>query len=106
MTRGFASRASISGHTRLVVILAHPVGHVRTPSALNSHFAAIGRDAVLVPMQVRPAALAAVVAEVVMQPEVTAFLQAASARGCATHPGLPMLTAQVPLLAEFVTGES
>jgi shikimate dehydrogenase len=56
-----ATRASISGHTRLVVILAHPVGHVRTPSALNAHFAAIGRDAVLVPMQVRPEDLAATV---------------------------------------------
>jgi shikimate dehydrogenase len=57
-----ATRASISGHTRLVVILAHPVGHVRTPAALNAHFAATGRDAVLVPMQVRPEDLAAVVA--------------------------------------------
>lgn len=53
MTGGFASRASISGHTRLVVILAHPVHHVRTPAAMNAHFAAIARDAVLVPMQVR-----------------------------------------------------
>ncbi len=59
--REVASRASIGGHTRLVVILAHPVGHVRTPGALNAHFAAIGRDAVLVPMQVRPEDLAATV---------------------------------------------
>lgn len=60
--REVASRASISGHTRLVVILAHPVGHVRTPAAMNAHFAAIARDAVLVPMQVRPEDLAEVVA--------------------------------------------
>ncbi len=60
--REFASRASISGHTRLVVILAHPVGHVRTPMAMNAHFAAIARDAVLVPMQVQPEDLAEVVA--------------------------------------------
>jgi shikimate dehydrogenase len=60
--REVATRASISGHTRLVVILAHPVGHVRTPSALNAHFAALGRDAVLVPMQVGPEDLSAVVA--------------------------------------------
>jgi shikimate dehydrogenase len=52
--RDLTTRASISGHTRLVVILAHPVSHVRTPAALNAHFAATGCDAVLVPMQVRP----------------------------------------------------
>jgi shikimate dehydrogenase len=59
--REVATRASISGHTRVVVILAHPVGHVRTPAALNAHFAATGRDAVLVPMQVRPEDLAELV---------------------------------------------
>jgi len=58
----FATRASISGHTKLVVILAHPVHHVRTPAAMNAHFAAIGRDAVLVPMQVRAEELSSVVA--------------------------------------------
>ncbi|WP_240791098.1 hypothetical protein [Roseomonas sp. AR75] len=35
---------------------------MRTPAALNAHFAASGRDAVLVPMQVRAEELAAVVA--------------------------------------------
>jgi shikimate dehydrogenase len=57
-----AARASINGHTRLVVILAHPIGHVRTPAEMNRHFAAIGRDAVLVPMQVLPEDLPAAVA--------------------------------------------
>jgi len=56
-----ASRASISGRTKLVVIIAHPVEHVRTPSAMNAHFAATGRDAVVVPMQVRPDDLGEVV---------------------------------------------
>jgi shikimate dehydrogenase len=55
------TRASISGHTRLVVILAHPIGHVRTPSVMNAHFADIRRDAVLVPMHVAPEELAGVV---------------------------------------------
>jgi shikimate dehydrogenase len=59
--RDLATRDSIGGQTRLVVILAHPVGHVRTPAAMNAHFAAIGSDAVLVPMQVRAADLAEVV---------------------------------------------
>jgi len=62
VTADLAARASISGHTRLVVILAHPVHHVRTPAAMNAHFAAIARDAVLVPMQVSPGDLAPVVA--------------------------------------------
>jgi shikimate dehydrogenase len=44
-------------------------------------------------------------AEVVMQPEVTAFLATAAALGCATHPGLPLLTEQIPILADFVTAQ-
>lgn len=47
-------RASISGHTALTVILAHPVAHVRTPQAMNAHSAAAGQDAVMVPLQVLP----------------------------------------------------
>jgi shikimate dehydrogenase len=53
--------ASINGHTRLVVIVADPVGHVRTPARMNAHFAATGRDAVVVPVQVAPGDLAQVV---------------------------------------------
>ncbi|MDB5380363.1 MAG: Shikimate dehydrogenase [Rubritepida sp.] len=59
--RELGTRASISGHTRLVVILAHPIGHVRTPSVMNAHFTDIGRDAVLVPMHVAPGELAGAV---------------------------------------------
>jgi shikimate dehydrogenase len=59
--RELGTRASISGHIGLIVILAHPIGHVRTPSVMNAHFAAIGRDAVLVPMHVAPDDLASVV---------------------------------------------
>jgi shikimate dehydrogenase len=58
---GFATRASISGHTRVIVILAHPVAHIRTPAAMNAHFAARGQDAVIVPMHVLPEDLPAVV---------------------------------------------
>jgi shikimate dehydrogenase len=57
----FATRASISGHTRVIVILAHPVGHIRTPAAMNAHFASTGQDAVIVPMHVLPNDLPAVV---------------------------------------------
>jgi shikimate dehydrogenase len=45
------------------------------------------------------------VAEVVMQPDVTALLEAAAVRGCGTHRGLHMLTEQVPILADFVAAE-
>jgi shikimate dehydrogenase len=57
-----ALRGTINGHTRLVVIVADPVGHVRTPARMNAHFAATGRDAVVVPVQVSAQDLAQVVA--------------------------------------------
>lgn len=61
MAADFTTRASITGHARIVVILAHPVGHLRTPAAMNAHFAATNRDAVLVPMHVLPEDLPAAV---------------------------------------------
>lgn len=42
------------------------------------------------------------VAEVVMKPERTAFIEAAQARGCRVHLGRHMLDAQVRLLADFL----
>jgi len=42
------------------------------------------------------------VAEVVMKPERTAFIEAAQARGCRVHLGRHMLDAQVRLLAGFL----
>lgn len=44
----------------------------------------------------------ALVAEVVMQPEVTALLRAAAARGAATHGGLHMLHGQLQAIAAFL----
>ncbi|UFN48405.1 shikimate dehydrogenase [Roseomonas sp. OT10] len=61
MADDVASRASIGGRTRLLAILADPVAHLRTPGAMNAHFAALGQDAVLVPMHVAPGDLATVV---------------------------------------------
>jgi shikimate dehydrogenase len=43
-----------------------------------------------------------IVAEIIMQPEVTPLLAAAGARGCRTHPGQPMLSSQLNLMAEFL----
>ncbi|WP_454733508.1 MULTISPECIES: shikimate dehydrogenase family protein [Cupriavidus] len=47
----------IDGRTRVVVILAYPAHHVRTPAFFNARAAALGRNAVLVPWQVSPAQL-------------------------------------------------
>lgn len=41
-----------------------------------------------------------IVAEIIMQPEVTPLLAAAQARGCRTQPGLPMLSAQLALMCD------
>ena len=43
-----------------------------------------------------------VVAEIIMQPETTALLAAAAACGCRVHPGKPMLTCQLDLMADFM----
>jgi shikimate dehydrogenase len=43
-----------------------------------------------------------IVAEIIMQPETTALLAAAKERGCRTHPGRPMLTCQLELMAKFM----
>lgn len=40
-----------------------------------------------------------VVAEIIMQPPLTALLQAAAAQGCRIHQGLPMLSCQIELMA-------
>lgn len=50
---------SLSGSTRLVPILAHPVGHVRAPRIYNPAFAAAGLDWCQVPLGVHPDDLAA-----------------------------------------------
>lgn len=41
-------------------------------------------------------------AEVIMDPVETAFLQAARAKGCRIHPGLPMLQSQIRLMAHHM----
>lgn len=43
-----------------------------------------------------------IVAEIIMQPETTALLAAARERGCRTHPGRPMLSCQLELMADFM----
>jgi shikimate dehydrogenase len=54
---------TLSGRTRLVPILAHPVDHVRAPRTYNPAFAAAGLDWCMVAMGVRPEDLAATLAQ-------------------------------------------
>lgn len=52
---------SISGATRLYVVLGDPVTQVQSPALMNPLFARLGIDAVLVPVHARPAHLARIV---------------------------------------------
>lgn len=52
----------ITGHTKLLAIIADPVTQVRTPQAMNAMLAEMGKDAVLVPVEVSSEGLAAAVA--------------------------------------------
>ena len=51
------------------------------------------------PALLRPAMLAV---EIIMDPAETAFMRAAAARGCRTHPGQPMLDEQIRLIGQFM----
>ena len=53
----------LTGATRIVPILAHPVDHVRAPRTYNPAFAAAGLDWHMVPMGVAPADLVATLAQ-------------------------------------------
>lgn len=44
----------ITGQTKVFGIIADPIGHVRTPQAMNAYFAQHAADAVLVPFHVAP----------------------------------------------------
>jgi shikimate dehydrogenase len=52
----------IDGRTRVIPHLAFPSAHLRTPSLFNARCAALGLDAVVVPWQVAPDALAQAIA--------------------------------------------
>ena len=48
---------SISGRTRVLTIIGHPVSQVRSPTQLNAALRRTGVDAVLVPVDLEPAAV-------------------------------------------------
>jgi shikimate dehydrogenase len=51
------------------------------------------------PVSLRPEQI---VADIIMDPEETAIMAAARAKGCRVHPGKPMLLAQRELMSEFL----
>ena len=44
----------ITGHTKVLYMIAHPIAHVRTPEILNPLMQARGIDAVMVPVHYTP----------------------------------------------------
>jgi len=49
-----STERQITGNTRVVAIIADPIGHVRTPQAFNALMAQRAADAVMVPFNVKP----------------------------------------------------
>lgn len=60
------------------------------------------------PLPLDAAALAPeqLVAEIIMEPQETPLLAAARAKGCRTHPGRPMLLAQIEAMARHLGGRA
>ncbi|WDZ79100.1 shikimate dehydrogenase (plasmid) [Ensifer adhaerens] len=85
-------------HARVVVGSAHPGGYdlIVNGTALGMHEGD--------PLPVDPVGLdkGSVVAEVVMQPDMTPLLIAAEASGCRVHRGIHMIEQQVQLLVDFL----
>jgi shikimate dehydrogenase len=54
MTNIHAQQALIDGATRLFAIIGDPIGQVKSPQTLNPRFAAMGMNAVLIPVNVKP----------------------------------------------------
>jgi shikimate dehydrogenase len=61
MMQQSGTASAITGHTRICAIIADPIHHVRTPQGINPILAERGIDAVLVPIHVGAAGLAAAV---------------------------------------------
>lgn len=48
----------ISGSTRVLPLIGHPVAQIKTPAAFNAHFARTGIDAVIFPLDLSPEGVA------------------------------------------------
>lgn len=54
MTASIAEQAIINGSTRLYAIIGHPIEQVKSPLVMNPRFAGASRNAVLVPVHIKP----------------------------------------------------
>lgn len=64
----------ITGHTRVLAIVADPIAHVRTPAIFNDYLARAGIDAVVVPVHVRAPSLRTVVDAMRVMQNVSAII--------------------------------
>ena len=48
----------VNGSTRICQIIGHPIGQVRSPDLFNAHAAQLGREVVLVPVDIEPSDVA------------------------------------------------
>jgi shikimate dehydrogenase len=77
---------------------------VITPATLAEHDLVVNatslglRDGDPLPIDARQLSAGQIVAEVIMDPELTPLLHAARAAGCRIHPGYPMLAEQLTLM--------
>jgi shikimate dehydrogenase len=80
---------NLSGRTRLLGVIGHPIGHTLSPRMHNAAFAASGQDYVYVPMDVRPEDL----------PDAVRGLRVLGFRGF--NVTMPHKEAMLPLLDEL-----
>lgn len=83
---GLARAAEIPDPASDVVVNATPLGL---------------RDGEPLPFALDGLRAATIIADIIMKPAETRLLREAAARGLGTHPGLPMLSEQIPLYREF-----
>lgn len=63
----------ITGQTKVMFVLAHPIGHVRATAILNAHFRSIGKNIVAAPLHVAPEDLEMVVGTIRTMRNVIGF---------------------------------
>jgi shikimate dehydrogenase len=63
----------ITGQTKIMFVIAHPIDHVRATSILNAHFQCIGRNVAASPLHVGPEDLCVVVAAIRKMQNVIGF---------------------------------
>lgn len=63
----------ITGQTKVMFVLAHPIGHVRATAVLNAHFQSIGRNVAASPLHVAPEDLETVIGAIRKMRNVLGF---------------------------------